>query len=83
MYLQNDFAVTEIYAEKGASRFLIWVWYSGENFSTPGFLGFRRHFRNSGNYYTYQISIPVEQDIDRSRKELQQFVQMLKVGDSK
>ena len=79
LYLQNDFAVTEIYAEKGASRFLIWVWYSGENFSTPGFLGFRRRFRNTGNYYTYQISIPVEQDIGRSRKELQKFVQMLKV----
>ena len=77
LYLQNDFAVTEIDAEKGANRFLIWVWYSGEDFSTPGFIGFRRRFRQDGNYHTYQISTPVKQDPDRSRKELQQFLQLL------
>ena len=80
LYLQNDFAVTEIDAEKGVNRLLMWVWYSGEDFSTPGFIGFRRRFRSSGNYYTYQISIPANQDIEKSRKELQQFIQFLKLA---
>ena len=78
LYLQDNFAVTEIDAEKGSNRFLIWVWYSSDRFSTPGFLGFRRHFRSGGNYYTCQISIPVRQDIAKSRSELQQFIQVLK-----
>ena len=79
-YLQDDFAVTEIEAVKGTSHFLMWVWYSSDNLSTPGFLGFRRHFRSGGNYHTYQISTPIYGDIDRSRNELRQFMQVLKSG---
>ena len=79
-YLENvEDYITEIDAEKGVNRLLMWVWYSGEDFSTPGFIGFRRRFRSSGNYYTYQISIPADQDIEKSRKELQQFIQFLKL----
>ena len=78
LYLQNDFAVTEIEAEKGANRFLIWVWYSSEAFSTPGFLGFRRHFRSEGNYYTYQISTRIQNDTEQSRTELRNFIRALK-----
>ena len=62
-YLHDNFAVTEIEAEKGADRFLIWVWYSSDRFSTPGFLGFRRHFRSGGNYYTYQVSTRIYQNV--------------------
>lgn len=80
LYLYDNFAVTEIDAEKGSKRFLIWVWYSSDRFSTPGFLGFRRHFRKDGNYYTYQISVPIYNDTDRSRTELQQFIQFLQYG---
>ena len=78
VYLQDNFAVTEIDAEKGSRRFLVWVWYSSDKFSTPGFLGFRRHFTSKGNYYTCQISTAVNQDIDKSRSELQQFIKVLK-----
>ena len=78
LYWQEDFAVTEIDAEKNSRRILVWVWYSTERFSTPGFLGFRRHFRSGGNYYTYQISTPVYESVEQSRRELQQFVQSLK-----
>ena len=79
LYLQDDFAVTEIEAEKGKNRILVWVWYSGEHFSTPGFLGFRRHFRSGGVYYTYQLSTPAYGDIDRNRAELREFVRTLKI----
>ena len=78
LYLQNDFAVTEIEAEKGANRFLIWVWYSSDAFSTPGFLGFRRHFRSEGNYYTYQVSTRIQNDTEQSRTELRNFIRALK-----
>ena len=83
LYLRDDFAVTEIDAEKGSNRFLIWVWYSSDRFSTPGFLGFRRHFRSGGNYYTYQISTRVYRDIEQSRSELRQFIQLLNTGREK
>ena len=79
LYLQDNFAVTEIDAEKGSFRCLVWVWYSSEDFSTPGFLGFRRHFRKGGNYYTYQISIPVyDDDVEKSRDGLEKFIRLLK-----
>ena len=78
LYLQDNFAVTEIDAQKGGTRLLVWVWYSSENFSTPGFLGFRRHFKANGNYYTYQISIPVYENLEQSRDMLKKFIRVLK-----
>ena len=74
LYLQDNFAVTEIDAQKGNNRILVWVWYSSEKFSTPGFLGFRRHFSRGSNYYTYQISVPVYESITQSRSELRKFI---------
>ena len=80
LYLQDNFAVTEIDAQKGSNRYLMWVWFSSEEISTPSFLGFRRHFRSNGNYYTYQISTPIYRDINQSRIELQNFIQGLKTS---
>ena len=77
-YLQDDFAVTEIEAQKGGNRILVWVWYSSERFSTPGFLGFRRHFKPGGNYFTYQISVPLYGSITAGRNELKNFMLVLK-----
>ena len=77
-YLRDNFAVSEIEAGKGAVRILVWVWYSSEKFSTPGFLGFRRHFRPGGKYYTYQVSIPLSGDIENSREELKKFILSLR-----
>jgi hypothetical protein len=77
-YLQDNFAVTEIDAQKGNARILVWVWYSSENFSTPGFLGFRRHFKPGKNYYTYQISVPWYDSIESTRGELKKFMQALR-----
>ena len=78
LYLQDNFAVTEIEAGKGAVRILVWVWYSSEKFSTPGFLGFRRHFKPGGNYYTYQVSVPLSGSIESTRDELKKFMQALR-----
>ncbi len=77
LYLQDNFAVTEIEAEKGASHYLVWVFFSSDEFSTPSFLGFRRKFRKNGNYFTYQISVPVYGNIGQSRSILQKFVNSL------
>lgn len=77
-YLQDNFAVTEINAQKGKNNILVWVWYSSDGFSTPGFLGFRRRFSADGRYYTCQISIPVYENIEKSRSELKRFVNSLK-----
>ena len=78
LYLHDNFAVTEIDASKGGNRILVWVWYSSEKLSTPGFLGFRRHFRPGEKHYTYQISIPLNSDVERGRNELKKFVQILR-----
>jgi hypothetical protein len=77
-YLQDDFAVTEIEAQKGMNRILVWVWYSSERFSTPGFLGFRRNFKPGGNYHTYQVSVPLRGNITAGRSELRNFMFSLK-----
>ena len=78
LYLQDNFAVTEIEAGKGSVRILVWVWYSSESFSTPGFLGFRRHFKPGSNYYTYQISVPLSGSSENTRNELKRFVRALR-----
>ena len=75
--LRPDFAVTEIESHKGNTRALIWVWYSNDQFSTPGFLGFRRRFRPNGKYHTFQISVPIVRNIDTARKVLKEFVSVL------
>ena len=78
LYLQDNLAVTEIDAQKGSDRILVWVWYSSEKFSTPSFLGFRRHFQPDGNYHTCQISVPLYKDVESGRNELRNFVQALR-----
>ncbi len=78
LYLQDNFAVTEIEAGKGGYRILVWVWYSSDKFSTPGFLGFRRHFKPGGNYYTYQVSLPLSGSVENTRGELKKFMQALR-----
>ena len=75
--LKPDFAVTEIEAHRGRQKMLIWVWYSCDDFSTPGFLGFRRRFRPDGNYHTFQISVPVYENVDSARTILKKFVAAL------
>ena len=76
-YLQDNFAVTQIDAQKGSSRYLVWVWFSSEEFSTPSFLGFRRQFKVRGNYFTYQISVPVYENIEKSQAVLLDFFNSL------
>ena len=78
LYLKENFAVTEIDAEKGTTRILVWVWYSSETLSTPSFLGFRRHFSAGSRYFTYQISVPVYKNVEQGRNELKKFVMLLK-----
>ena len=78
LYLHDQFAVTEINAQKGADHILVWVWYSNETLSTPGFLGFRRHFKPDGTYHTYQISVPLYRDVESSRAVLEKFVKSLR-----
>ena len=79
-FVNDKLAVTEIEAVKNSTHILVWVWYSSEEFSTPAFLGFRRRFRVNGvgNYYTYQISVPIIESADASRKVLQNFISTLK-----
>ena len=79
LYTADNFAVKEIDAQKGSNRILVWVWYSSERFSTPGFLAFRRQFKPDGNYYTYQISVPVYDNIEKSRALLHKFVSNLRM----
>ena len=84
LYLQPNFAVTEIDASKGQNRILVWVWYSSEEFSTPGFLGFRRHVRaGKGNYYTYQISTAIYGSAESGRNILHEFIKLLKKAETR
>lgn len=76
-YLSPDFAVTEIEAERGNVRMLVWVWYTGDTFSTPSFLGFRRRFTPRRRFYTYQISTLLSGDGSAERKLLKEFMTSL------
>ena len=78
VYFNEKFAVTEIEASRGEDSILVWVWYSSKEISVPGFLGFRRHFKAGGDYWTYQISIPLYESAEYSRNELKKFVQALR-----
>ena len=77
-FLREDFAVTEISAVKNRQQTLIWVWYSSDEFSTPGFTGFRRRFKPNGKYHTYQFAVPINKNITVSRKILKDFLTALK-----
>ncbi len=79
LHFQDNFAVTEIVAQKGSVRILVWVWYSSEKLSTPSFIGFRRHFEPEGNYHTYQISLPLYDSVENGRNDLKNFVQALRI----
>ncbi len=73
----DNFSVTEIEAKRGTSHILLWNWYSGRDFSTPGFLGFRRYFRQGTECYTYQISVPIRENPEQARKILRDFISAL------
>ncbi len=73
-HVNSDFAVTEITAQRGADRILVWVWYSGKDFSTPAFPGFRRYFRPGSECYTYQISTPASSN---ARQILHEFISIV------
>ena len=82
-YLAPDFAVTEIEAERGSTRMLVWVWYSSGSFSTPSFLGFRRRFTPKKSFHTYQISTPLSGDGSAERKLLKEFITSLQRNNRK
>ncbi len=62
--------MTEILAESGSSRILLWVWFSNQERSTGGFLGFRRFWRPRQNWREYQLSTKAGPDLEAARNVL-------------
>ncbi|NLZ63854.1 MAG: exosortase-associated EpsI family protein [Lentisphaerae bacterium] len=73
--IQNKIVpLTEILAEGGSRRILLWSWYSNPQRSTGGFLGFRRFWRPQQGWRQYQVSTAVAADLAAGRNEMQRFL---------
>jgi hypothetical protein len=69
--------LSEIVAVNEHSTLLVWVWYSNRRFSTGSFIDFRRSWRQQPDWYTYQISTPLDRNIEVSRRRLSDFLQSI------
>lgn len=71
---ERTFQVTEIQAHTKSSAILVWVWFSSDKVSTGSFLGFRRVWRPNTQWYTYQFSTALTENIDDARQTLFRFL---------
>lgn len=68
--------VSEIQAEHGPARILVWVWYSSYDFSTGSFISFRRYtgLKKGKDWRTYQVSVPLGESRASARQRLLRFL---------
>ena len=60
--------VSEIIAQRGAQRLMVWVWYSSADVSTGNFLAFRRLWRQGTPWFTAQTSTPCAQGAENDAR---------------
>lgn len=60
--------VSEIIAQRGSQRLMVWVWYSSANVSTGNFLAFRRLWRQGTPWFTAQISTSCAQGAENDAR---------------
>lgn len=58
----SRFSVTEAVVDSVHGKMLVWIWYSSDKFSTGSFLHFRRLYKSSVRWFTYQLSTPIGPD---------------------
>ena len=71
--------VTEVKASWGKSKILLWVWYSNDNVSTGNFICFRRLWRKSEIWSSYQLGIMDSKDLDESRSQLKDILSTIMI----
>ncbi len=75
----RNYTVSEVKATRGGHPIILWVWYSNDNVSTGNFICFRRLWRSSGRWSTYQLGIFGMHNIEESRKRLQGILSAIMV----
>ena len=70
----KKFCVTEVKATRGGRPIVLWVWYTNDKISTGNYICFRRLWRNDGQWSTYQLGVIGINDIEDSRKQLQDLL---------
>ena len=58
----SPFAVTEAVVDSISGKLLVWIWYSSDELSTGSFLHFRRLYKSSVRWFTYQLSTSIGPD---------------------
>ncbi|MBR6058178.1 MAG: exosortase-associated EpsI family protein [Victivallales bacterium] len=63
--------VTEIITEGKNQQFVLWYWYSNREYSTPGFISFRKAWKSGVEWHSYQISTNAYNgDLETARNRL-------------
>lgn len=70
----NSIDIQEIIAENQGMDTMTWVWYSNNKISTSNFLIFRKLYKKSENWHSYQISTPILSNQESARKVLTQLL---------
>ena len=76
---EKIFNVTEVKASWRKSKILLWVWYSNDNVSTGNFICFRRLWRESEKWSSYQLGILDINDLDESRSLLKDILSTIMI----
>ena len=71
--------VTEVKASWRKSKIVLWVWYSNDNFSTGNFICFRRLWRKSEVWSSYQLGIMDINDLEESRNRLKDILSTIRI----
>lgn len=67
-------AVQEILADTGGKRYLIYTWYAGDEWSSGNFLAFRRAWKRSANWESFQLMTPIGDNPELARLRLLRFL---------
>ena len=63
--------VTEIITADRDRQMVLWYWYSNREFSTPGFISFRRAWKPEAEWHSYQLSTTaLNGDLTTARKRI-------------
>lgn len=70
----KNISVNEIVAVQDLQQILVWVWYSSEHQSTSSFLNFRRLWKPSRPWFSFQLQTGLDDGLEAARQRLTGFL---------
>ena len=70
----NNLAVNEIVAIQNLQQILVWIWYSSNQQSTASFLNFRRLWKPSHPWVSFQLQTGLDDGPEAARQRLTDFL---------